>query len=503
MSKRFESTRRTWERRYRLDYHRRRYRARMAGRAPLPERRPRLAYLFAVVPVLAIVALLAASPVLYGVNRTITNISVQPDPTTAAPSCDASSGEPPPPDCAAVSVPDLPAWDGKERLNFLLVGIDRREDDDFPRTDTIIIVTVDPESKRVGIMSLPRDLMVTIPGGYGKDKLNAAFVYGERDKRVGGGIGLLRRTIQENLYIQITHYGIIDFRGFERVVDEFGGVTVDPPYPLVDDEYPTETLGYTGIYFPAGLQHLDGRAALRYARTRHPDNDFARARRQQEVILALREQALGQNLITPLNLVTKFYPLLDILGGSVKTDLNRTQMGALANLALSIPRESINRYTIQDLITDYTDDNGISFIVPRDWAKVRARMREMIPNAPAVLPTPTADLGLRIGIRNGTVRDRFAARSVDRLKSGGFANAVVDATEVPGPLPIARTVIYVYTGKSDAALLVAKALGIADPDIREGSGAAPSGVDVLIVLGDDAPDGTAPRVVTPTPTRRP
>ncbi len=479
MLKPFESARRNWEKRHRLDYHRRQYRSHVLGKASLPERRPRLAYLFAILPSLVIVALLVAAPFLYKINQTLTQIAAGASPSTIVePS---TTGEPP------QTVPDLPTWDGKDRLNFLLVGVDRREADEIPRTDTIILVTVDPESKTVGIMSLPRDLQVTIPGGYGKDKLNAAFVYGERDKRPGGGIGLLKRTIQENLYIQITHYGMVDFKGFERLVDEFGGVNVDPPYPLLDDKYPTETLGYTSIYFPAGLQHLNGKSALQYARTRHPDNDFGRARRQQEVILSLREQAIGQNLITPVNLLTKFYPLLTILGDSVKTDLPQPQYSSLANLGLSIPRDGIKRFTMQDLITDYTDENGIQYVVPRDWAKLRSRMREMIPNASAVLPTPTADLGLRIGVRNGTLRDRFAANSVARLKSAGFANAVVDATQVTGDLPTPRTKIYVYTGKSDAALLVAKALGITDPDVREGTGAAPNGVDVLIVLGDDAP----------------
>jgi hypothetical protein len=203
-----------------------------------------------------------------------------------------------------------------------------------------------------------------------------------------------------------------------------------------------------------------------------------------------------------LNLVTKFFPLLNILGDSVRTDLNREQIGALANLGLSIPRDSIKRYSLYDLIQDYEDENGILYVVPSDWAKARARLREMIPNAPQVLPTPTPDLGVKIGVQNGTVRDRFAARTVDRLKAAGFARAVVDETQPVGELPFEQTTIYVYTGKGDAAALVAKSLGLTDPDIREATGTAPNGVDVLVVLGNDVPDVSAPRA-TPTPTRRP
>jgi hypothetical protein len=177
-------------------------------------------------------------------------------------------------------------------------------------------------------------------------------------------------------------------------------------------------------------------------------------------------------------------------------------MMALANLAISIPTANIHSYTIQDLLTDFTDENEIQYVVPSDWTKVRARMREMIPNAPQVLPTPTADLGQRIGVQNGTVRDRFAARSVDRLKAAGFANAIVDEKQPSGDLPIPNTIIYVYTGNADAAALIAKALGVTDPDIRQGTGTASNGVSILVVLGNDAPDGGPPRV-TPSPTRVP
>jgi LCP family protein required for cell wall assembly len=341
-------------------------------------------------------------------------------------------------------------------------------------------------------MSLPRDLKVTIPG-YPDDKINAAYVFGDLDKYPGGGVGLLRRTITRNFGINIHYYAQVDFRGFEKLVDAFGGVNVDVPYPLKDDEYPTETNGYSGIYFAAGLQHLDGKQALRYARTRHPDNDIARSKRQQEVILSLRQQAANRDL---RDLIGKFWPLLDILGTSVRTDLSRDQIIALARLGQGIPRENINTYSIQDLVSDYTDpETGTDYLLA-DWTKVRKRAREMVPNATLASPTPNP--AATIAVRNGSQIDQFASRTVDRLKQAGFSGAVVDATPVPGVT--AHSAIYDYTGGGETAFAVARALGLPESAVQDGPGAAPNGVGIVVVLGQDAPD-TSPRP-TVTPTKR-
>lgn len=452
------------------------------GRPPLPERRPRLAYFFAIGPILTIVALLALSPFLYRVDKATGTIFDTPPP---------SSGGTLPIDDPSVEPIVLPDWNKKERVNVVVVGVDKRDDDEFARTDTIILISIDPVGKTIGMMSLPRDLKVTIPG-YGIDKINAAYAFGERDKRVGGGAGLLQRTIKANLQIDVPYYGEVNFRGFERIVDTFGGVTVDPPVPIVDNEYPTETYGYTSLYFPAGLQHLDGKAALQYARTRHADSDFGRSQRQQEIILALRQQALKANLID------QFFPLLEILGDSVRTNLPRDEVPALVNLVSTIPQ--VKQYTLQDLASEEIGPDGTSY-VHVDLAEARQRIRQMIPSTARATPSPTPDAGVRIGVRNGTLRDRFAARSVDRLKARGFNGATVDPTPVTeATLPIPETIVYDYSGRLDMAVLVARSLGLTESSVVAGVGDAPGGVDILVVLGDDAPDsgGTPP---TPTPRR--
>lgn len=437
---------------------------------PLPGRHPRLAYIFAVVPILAVVALLAASPLLYGIDKRTVKI-FETTPVSQQIAANAPDGE------AKVV---LPNWNKQDRINILLVGTDQREGDEYSRTDSIIIVSIDPKAKTVGMLSLPRDLHVDIPG-YGPDKINAAYIYGDYDKKPGGGIGLLERTILQNFGVYIHYFGSVNFQGFEKIVDVFGGVTVDPPYPIVDDAYPTETYGYTSLYFPAGLQHLNGKAALQYARTRHADLDFGRSRRQQEVILALRQQALKGNLIQ------NFYKLIDVLGGAVRTDLSQQQIAQLANLGLSIPDGSIKQITLQDLLVQQEGSDG-SLYLTGDWKAIRGRVREIVPNAGATLATPTPDTGAKITVQNGTVRNQFAARTVERLKARGFSGATVNTTPVTDePLPMAHTIIYEYH-KADTAILAAKALGLTEDSVRHATGTAPGGADIVIILGNDVPD---------------
>jgi len=458
------------QRRQRLSRARQAYRARNSQKLALPGRRPRLAYAFAIIPFLAVVAFLVASPFLYKIGETTGTILIE---TPISQQIDSSSTQ----GDAPIT---LPNWDKQDRINILLVGTDQREGDPYSRTDSMIIASIDPKTKTVGILSLPRDLQVNIPG-YGPDKLNAAYIYGDIDKKPGGGIGLLERTILNNFGIQIHYFGSVNFQGFVKIVDAFGGVTVDPQYAIVDDEYPTETYGFTSIYFPAGVQHLDGKAALQYARTRHADLDFGRSRRQQEVILALRQQAVKGNLIQ------NFYKLLDALKGQVQTDLQQQQIAQLANLGLSIPDGGIHQITLEDLLVGQVGDDGSQYLTG-DWSQIRARVRQIVPNAGATLPTPTPDANAKISVQNGTVRAGFAARTTDRLKARGFNGATVNAAPVTDvTLPMAQTVIYEY-GKADTAILAAKALGLTESSVQHATGSLPGGAAILIVLGNDVSD---------------
>src|SRR5919202_612926 len=140
----------------------------------------------------------------------------------------------------------VPEWTDKGRVNVLLLGSDHRDGaGDLPRTDTIIVVTLDPASHTAGMLSPPRDLWVSIPG-YGNERINAAFALGENAKK-GGGPDLARKTVEQLIGVPIQHYALVGFSGFEKLVDQVGGVVLDVERPIRDDEYPDGNYGVRRI----------------------------------------------------------------------------------------------------------------------------------------------------------------------------------------------------------------------------------------------------------------
>lgn len=264
----------------------------------------------------------------------------------------------------------LPEWSGRERVNFLLMGSDHRAGEtDVPRSDTIIVLTLDPVSKTAGILSLPRDLWVTIPG-YGNDRINAAFELGEQAKP-GGGPALARKTVEQFIGVPIHHYALIDFTGFEKLVDQVGGVTIDVERPIKDNEYPDQNYSMRRIYFQPGLQRMDGFTALTYVRTRHADSDYGRARRQQQFLLAMRAQALQ------LNLIPKIPAVLTVLSGALKTDLRPQDIVGLARMGKRIDTSKItNRVIDETMTTHWVTPSGAQVEVP-DKAAVKRTVQEV------------------------------------------------------------------------------------------------------------------------------
>ncbi len=199
---------------------------------------------------------------------------------------------PAPPAQAGSDLPQVPVWQRTERVNLLLLGADKRPDETIYRTDTLIVVTLDPATKTAGMLSIPRDLWVPIPG-YGESRINQAFVLGEVKKYPGGGPALAMRTVQEFLGVPIHGYVLVDFDGLRKLIDQIGGIDVMVEKPIDDTQYPTDDYGYQEVHIPAGLVHMDGDLALKYARVRHGSSDIDRGRRQQQVLMAARDKAAG------------------------------------------------------------------------------------------------------------------------------------------------------------------------------------------------------------------
>ncbi|MCA1666328.1 MAG: LCP family protein [Thermomicrobia bacterium] len=391
-------------------------------------------------------------------------------------------------------------FDRKDPFTILMLGVDTREGDTDPsRSDTIILAYVDPLEKHVNLLSIPRDLLVTQAGGFGQAKMSDVYANGEISKYVDptrGGIALVRDTIEQNFRIQIDYYAQVDFVGFRKIVDAFGGVTVDNPYTLKDDAYPTEDYQFTRVFFPVGLVHLDGDEALKFARTRHDDNDFQRNQRQQQVLLGIRQQALQ------LNLLSKATGLVDTLGDSVRTDFPRGNLNSnwigFAKFGTDLQKDAIQQFSLTDLLRDtYIND---TYYATLDWNVAIARARQFSPKENRDSIAAQANAGVntkaKVVVENGTRNGGFANRWSATLQKQGYANATfIDApTTVKGNVPKTK-ILYFSPENEKTAVALAKTLGLT-PSSVDGNAKRPpegGGADVLVLLGDDTKEpGPAP-----------
>ena len=308
---------------------------------------------------------------------------------------------------------DQPAPNLSGPMTILVMGIDKRRDEEFGawRTDTMIVARIDPETHEASMLSVPRDLYVLLPdygrGAHGS-RINTANVYGEISDYPGGGPALAKRAIYKNFGIEVDRYVMIDFDGFRKIVDHIGGITVDVPRGIVDTRYPTEDYGYMRVEFESGVQHMDGDRALIYARTRHSSSDFARAERQQQVIMAIRDKALSLGILpslTPANLVS----LVDTVGNSVKTDLTLDEMWALAQVARDVEDGGISRGVVgPNYIRPIINSDGSEVLLPR-WNEIMPLVEDelgfevengapAIPLPPTPTPTPTGTITSTLSI---------------------------------------------------------------------------------------------------------
>ncbi len=285
-------------------------------------------------------------------------VSFFPTPTRAV-----SAQATPLPEEAALPKP----WDGKERLNILLMGIDQRANDRERvfRTDTMLILSIDPVTMEAGMLSVPRDLWVTIPG-YQNNRINVANQLGDADDYPGGGgPQLARKTVESVLGVRIHFYVRLNFTVFESFIDRLGGVEIDVPNDIYDDKYPTEDFRTEVFELKAGRHLLDGATALKYARTRHDANgDFGRARRQQQVILAIREKVQDPRVFA--SLVASAPDLIADFGSNVKTNLTLDQMQQLAVLAQKLDRKNIKSAVLDQQYTEFaTTPEGYQVLIAR------------------------------------------------------------------------------------------------------------------------------------------
>ena len=437
-------------------------------------------------------------------DQSNTQCDAGPTDSPGASGASVDSGQPtdsptPEPSAVGPSVPEVsvPPWDGKQRLNILLIGAD--EQNGGHNTDSLITVSIDPVTKRVAMFSLPRDTVdVPVPAGPARslwgsvyrNKINSFFINNRNRSDVWPGNQQTRgynalKAMIGGLYgLDIKYFVEVNFDGFRQVVDALGGVTVNVQIPVSDDQFPAVTGHPTRLYIPSGLQHMNGAQALQYARSRHgQSSDFDRSARQQRLLLSLREQTDPQQILPQLP------DLVNALKRAVRTDIPLDQLGALLGLASSIDTTNIRSYVFAPPLysTDTCADPRGCVVLPK-VDRIRAAVIRAFSGTASdeAQRQKLADEGAQIWVLNGTNQPNRGGLVAGYLEAQGLA-ASAPRQRPAGAVP-AHTKIVVYNGAevglADTIAYLQKRFGVTvstatDPSVR---------VDIVITIGNDTPD---------------
>ena len=308
---------------------------------------------------------------------------------------------------------------GQETINFLLIGSDKRSGTSF-RTDTMVVAILRPDEGQVSLISIPRDLWVSIPG-WDNNRVNTAYQHGISVGYPGGGPGLLKDTIQYNLGIRIDHTAMVDFDGFRKIVDTLGGVEIPVSCPytdwkLIDPSYNPENENNWFLYtVNPGVIHMDGDLALWYARSRQKSSDFDRGRRQQEVLRSIFTQALQAGTLK------RIPELYGDVKDSVETDLGLADLLQLALYAPKMTNADIRSYYIRPpYVSSWITDGGAYVLSPN-----QELLSELLTEALSPSTRTVQRQTVTIEVMNGTSIPGYETLASTRLNYAGFETNVV------------------------------------------------------------------------------
>jgi LCP family protein required for cell wall assembly len=388
-------------------------------------------------------------------------------------------------------VEEAPTWDRGSRVNVLFIGIDARDwevNATAPRSDTMILFTMDPVSNTAGMISIPRDMWVNIPGfGYGR--INTAYSLGESYKLPGGGPGLAMKTVEQFLGVPVHYFGQVDFNTFIAMIDTIGGIDLQVKERLVLDPVGT---GKDKVVITPGDRHLVGWKALAYARTRKTQGgDEDRAQRQQDVIFAIMDKVLSPDYFSTF--VKQASGLYDLMASGIHTNLSFDDGLRLAVLLQGIPRDSIKAGVINyDMVTmnsTILDGQNASVLKPKP-DDIRILRDEIFGGGAIGALAANGDpvqLSMqeqaRIRVSNAAFAQDLGQRTSNYLQGLGL-----NVTELTSSSPSDRSVIILYSPKLYTMRFLLYLFGLngnsGTTQIRFDPNPA-SPVDVEIRLGND------------------
>lgn len=380
-------------------------------------------------------------------------------------------------------LPDPDPWDGTSRVNVLLLGLDLRDTEEFdeaPRSDTMILLSMDPLNNTAAAIAIPRDLWVPIPG-FSYQKINVAYRFGELYDVPGGGPALAVKTVESLLGVPIDFYAQVDFQAFVDFINHIEGLRFTFEEPITLDRRGK----WNTVTLDPGTYALDGEYVLAYARDRHLEgDDFDRSSRQMEVILKIRERILEFNMLPTL--VRNSPAIYNDLSTGVRTNMSLNQVIQLAWKAMEIPRDEIQMVVIgPEHVTLEKSPDGLDILRPIP-DKIRL-LRDQVLNSGGVLgPVGDDDLldlvreeAAHVTLLNGSYENDLAERTAAWMQDQGvnvlgtgFANPTsVSIVTIQGPTPYALKWITETFGMTSGQI---------KHDFLPGED-----TDIILILGDD------------------
>lgn len=386
---------------------------------------------------------------------------------------------------------------GTERINILLMGRGGINHPGGLLTDSIMLVSIEPNSKKIATISIPRDLLVTIKG-HGQDKINSAFSDGYNeyynknctgkkskdgaciDEALKSGAELTKTTVADTIGLPINYYFVIDFEGFKQFIDALGGVDVNVEKAIVDYAYPDAKMtGYDPFKIKAGNQHLDGATALKYARSRESTSDFDRSRRQQQIIVAVKEKIVSSGTIANPK---KLSDLIKIVGDHIRTDLTPAELKALAEFGQKIDTANIISRVLSNggdglLISD--SSSGTYYLKPKsgNFDAIKRMIQNIFED------TSVQDEKAKIEIQNGSGVAGTGTKLSETLEDLGFN--VVNVKNAASNMAKTQIIDYSKSTKPKTIEYLKKGLKVTAETKSSTNQSSGSSVDITIIIGED------------------
>jgi LCP family protein required for cell wall assembly len=365
--------------------------------------------------------------------------------------------------------------EGDGRINILVMGKGGEGHPGGTLTDSVMVISIDPNEKTYAMLSIPRDLYVPIYGTKSYSKINEVYQIGEKEKE-GDGADLAKKTVGSILDLPIHYYLTLDFYGFKQFVDKIGGVDVNVEKAIYDPLYPADDMkNYKTFSIKDGEQHLSGEIALKYARSRETSSDFDRAARQQKLVDAIRSKMLKTStLANPKTILD----IVNIIGDHVRTDFTPTEIMALSKIVTDLDGSK----SVAKVLTNGSDgelvsdsSSGTYTLRPKSgsWTEIQKIAHEIFSDP------DLQEEDAKIEVLNGTSTVGLASELGETLSSYNYnVTSVKNATD-----RYAKTVIYDYSNGSKSTTLqfLKSRLGA---EIIEKSSTS-NAVDITIVIGDN------------------